>query len=451
MVGRWLIVLSGARPDVLDKCKGERARFHGLGGAILTTACIAATSMTFALASALKVFPPLAVLIGLVWGVAILSLDRWLVTSLPARGGRRLWLALPRVLLALLLGAVISTPLVLQIFKPEIDAKIVDIQQERVDAFTRAQQGGETGRRIAALEKSAAALEAVIASRGESALDPATDPRIQELSKTRERAVKQRDAFYQEWQCQLYIGPPKCAKKGSGPLAKAAEEAHRTARDRVNDIDRQIEQRRKRLSDTQEAGKASRLAQAEQDLPGVQTELNKLTEQQARLRSVFATEIQGSDGLLLRLEALSRVSQDNPTLNMARILLFLFILLIECLPVLVKLMQRPGSYDMIAAALEKREVNSAIDQIYEADRRPPRATWRDGTTRPYIVDEPRTEVFYNPDTSSPPSQGPPQAERHEDRSFEDEALRNLRDNRDSRLAGTGDGRRADYTGLNDDW
>ncbi|MFC6005436.1 DUF4407 domain-containing protein, partial [Streptomonospora nanhaiensis] len=164
--------------------------------------------MTFALGSALKVFVLLAVLIGLVWGVAILSLDRWLVTSLPAQGGRRFWLALPRVLLALLLGAVISTPLVLQIFKPEIDAEIVDIQQEKADAFTRSQQGGETGRRIAELEKSAAALAAVIASRGEVTLDPAADPRVQELRKSHDQAEKQRDKFYQEWQCQLYVGPP---------------------------------------------------------------------------------------------------------------------------------------------------------------------------------------------------------------------------------------------------
>ncbi|MEU0566238.1 DUF4407 domain-containing protein [Nonomuraea sp. NPDC005983] len=429
---------------MLDQCKGERARFHGLGGAILTTACIAAISMTFALASALKVFPPLAVLIGLVWGVAILSLDRWLVTSLPTQGGRRFWLALPRVLLALLLGAVISTPLVLQIFKPEIDAEIVDIQQERTDAFTRAQQGGETGRRITELEKSAAALQAVIASRGETPLDPAADPRIQELTKSREQAVKQRDRFYQEWQCQLYVGPPKCAKKGSGPLAEAAEEAYKTARDRVNDINGQIEQRRQQLSGTQEAGKASRLAQAERDLRGVRSELDNLTRQQAGLRDGFASEIHGSDGLMLRLEALGRVSRDNATLNMARLLLFLFILLIECLPVLVKLMQRPGSYDTIVAVLERREVNKAIDQIHDADRRPPQADWRDGTTRPYTADEPRTGVFYG----SGPS-GTSQAEPHEGRSFEDDALRNLQDNRVPRA--TGHGRQAEYAGLNDDW
>jgi hypothetical protein len=443
MVGRWLILLSGARSDVLDRCTGERTRFHGLGGAILTTASIAATSMTFALASALKLFPPLAVLVGAVWGAAILSLDRWLVTSLPVEGRRRFGFAVPRVLLALLLGAVISTPLVLQIFKPEIDAEIVDIQRERVDAFARAQQSGEIGQRIADLEKSAAHMEAVIASRGETALDPAADPRIQELNTSHKQAVGQRDAFYQEWQCQLYVGPPKCAKKGNGPLARKAEEAYNDAGGRVRDIDREIQRRRKELGDVQNAGKQSRLAQAQDGLRVVKTELDNLTGQQARLRDAFVTENRGSDGLLLRLESLGRVSQDNPTLNLARILLFLFILLIECLPVAVKLMQRPGAYDMILAELEKQEVNSAVDQIHEAGRRPGP---RDSPTRQYIADEPRTHVFDEPGAPAEP----PPAEPYESRSFEDEALRDLRDNRATR-PGEGDSAQYAHAGPNDDW
>ena len=84
------------------------------------------------------------------------------------------------------------------------------------------------------------------------------------------------------------------------------------------------------------------------------------------------------------------MSQDNPTLNSARILLFLFILLIECLPMVVKLMQRPGSYDRILIELEKQEVNSAVDQIHDAERRP---GLRDAPTRQFIADEPRTEIF----------------------------------------------------------
>ncbi|QFY06557.1 DUF4407 domain-containing protein [Nonomuraea phyllanthi] len=426
VIGKWLIILSGARQDVLEKYDGERARFVGLGGAILTTACLAALAMTFALFSALKVFLPLAIAIGLVWGVVILGLDRWLATSLPVRGRRRFWLALPRVLLALLLGAVISTPLVLQIFKPEIDATILDIKQERLDAFTRAQQTGETGKRVDALEKTVTELEAVIASRGETALDPASDQRIQELEKSRKEAVKQRDTFYEEWQCQLYVGPPKCAKKGPGPLSRAAERAYQRAAGQVNDIDRQIQQRRDQLGSTQATGRARRLEAAEEELPKVRAELERLTGQQTDLRNQFVQENQDSDGLLLRLEALSRVSQDNAALNMARLLLFLFILVIECLPVLVKLMQRPGSYDKIEEKLDAKRLRDALDDIRDEP----------GETRRF------TASYDAPDHGDP---GSYPTESYGTRSFEDDALRGLRDTR------SGGGRYEHAGQLNDDW
>ncbi|MEV4801406.1 DUF4407 domain-containing protein [Nonomuraea sp. NPDC049421] len=431
MIGRWLIILSGARQDVLERYDGERARFIGLGGAILTTACLAALAMTFALSSALKVFLPLAIAIGLVWGVIILGLDRWLATSLPVRGRRRFWLALPRVLLALLLGAVISTPLVLQIFKPEIDATILDIKQERLDAFTRAQQTGETGRRVATLETTVTELEAVIASRGETALDPASDQRIQELEKSRKEAVKQRDTFYDEWQCQLYVGPPKCAKKGAGPLARAAERAYRRAATRVDDIERQIEQRRQQLGNTQATGRARRLEAAEEELPKVRAELDRLNAQQAELRGQFVDENLDSDGLLLRLEALGRVSQDNASLTMARLLLFLFILVIECLPVLVKLMQRPGSYDKIEEKLDAKRLRDALDDI----RDEPAETRRYSSTSSTSSYEPPERD----DSGSYPT------ESHGTRSFEDDALRTLRDTR------SGGGRYEHAGRLNDDW
>src|SRR4051794_26448464 len=123
----FLIALSGARPEVLERCPTERAKFEGIGGAVLTTSVLAFVSMTFALNSALGVNVVLALLAGLVWGLVILSLDRWLVSTMKADAPRRWPLAIPRILMAFLLGFVISTPLVLQIFKSEIDAQIVQI------------------------------------------------------------------------------------------------------------------------------------------------------------------------------------------------------------------------------------------------------------------------------------------------------------------------------------
>lgn len=429
---------------MLDQCQSERARFQGLGGAILTTAGIAAVSMTFALVSALKVFPLLAVPVGLAWGFAILSLDRWLVASLPALGGRRFTLALPRVLLALLLGVVISTPLVLQIFKPEIDAKLIEMQRQRGDEFVLAQQSGGVGQRIARLEQSAASLQKVITSGGEKALDPADDSRMQELTASRKKAQADQDKYFEEWQCQLYVGPPKCAKKGDGPLAREAEAEFNAARERVKKIDRDMSGRRSELASADKAGKETRLAQATEDLGAVRRELATLYAQRNDLRGKFAKENTDSDGLLLRLEALDEVSKDNAGLNTARILLFLFFLLIECLPVMVKLMQRPGAYDRILAAKERQETASAIDEIRAAARPRPRSAWTNGPTRSFVAAEPRTTTYT--ETEPIATNAPPPDDGEHD-GWEHRALRDLRDDRAARLASA----RSDHSRSSDDW
>ena len=62
----------------------------------------------------------------------------------------------------------------------------------------------------------------------------------------------------------------------------------------------------------------------------------------------------------MRLEALSQLSSGNLTVAAARLLLFLLFLVIECLPVTVKLLQRPGQYE---AAL--REAKKAERRDYE--------------------------------------------------------------------------------------
>ncbi len=62
----------------------------------------------------------------------------------------------------------------------------------------------------------------------------------------------------------------------------------------------------------------------------------------------------------MRLEALSQLSNGNLTVTAARFLLFLLFLVIECLPVTVKLLQRPGQYE---AAL--REAKQAEQRDYE--------------------------------------------------------------------------------------
>jgi Domain of unknown function (DUF4407) len=354
----FLIALSGARPELLKQCPTERGKFEGIGGTVLTTSVLATISVWFALTTALGINAFVAVLPAVGWGLAIMSLDRWLFGSIPAGGHPRWRLAVPRIAMAVLLGVVISTPLVLQIFRSEIDAQIVEIKQRRASAFLNEQQRNSVGQEVTKWRNSVAALQKTITSGGSVPVDASKDVRIQELTTSRNDAQKLADKHYKEWQCQLY-GGKGCTRKGDGPLARASKQGYDKEKKRVADLNQQVEDRRKQLTATDEASKATRLQQAKDDLPRAQRQLDAATQRQGDLQERFDAENKATNGLLIRLQALDEVSGGNFTLNTARILLFLLLVLIECLPVTVKLMQRPGSYERVLEYATKEELRNA--------------------------------------------------------------------------------------------
>jgi len=85
-------------------------------------------------------FAPLwAVVFGLLWGLAIFNLDRYIVSSInkTSKGMKQFWQASPRLVFAVLIALVIARPLELKIFDKEIQDRLkerylVD-QQERIE------------------------------------------------------------------------------------------------------------------------------------------------------------------------------------------------------------------------------------------------------------------------------------------------------------------------------
>src|ERR1700727_129875 len=114
---RFVLALSGAHVQTLDLVPTERTRFESLGWAVLITSGVAAVSMWFALASAVGINGILAFPVAVFWGLAIMGIDRWLINSIPVDENRKWAIAVPRVLLAILLGTLISTPIVLRVFQ----------------------------------------------------------------------------------------------------------------------------------------------------------------------------------------------------------------------------------------------------------------------------------------------------------------------------------------------
>jgi hypothetical protein len=359
-LGTFLAALAGARLEILVHCPSERTKFQSLGGAMLMTAGVATASTWFALSSAMGVNGIIATVPALLGGLTIVGIDRWLITSLPHDGVRRLLMAMPRLFMAMVMGTLISTPLMLRVFQTEINAQIAVIKEQRYDAFLVWQQHGAVGMQVSYWTRQVADLQRVVDTGGAQPLNPAVDPQVRALTKLRTSELALQGQYFKQWQCQLdgvYQGV-KCPR-GNGPLAKASENGYNQAKAQVAQLTSGIGTREQQLAASDVASQKLRYGQARTALPNALAQLNIAQGREDSLQTAFNTQNAALNGILIRLQALSQLSNDNYTLTSAKFLVFLLFLVVEILPVTVKLLQPSGSYEAILAAITKRELATA--------------------------------------------------------------------------------------------
>ena len=130
----------------------DRVKYAGIGGIVLCTGVLAAFSGGFAFhtifgpkgeAIEISALTTLAdtissAVFGLVWGLVIFNLDRFIISSTGKGDGtdsitwKEFFQALPRIVIAVILGFAISAPLEIQILKSEIDAELQKFQTQYV-------------------------------------------------------------------------------------------------------------------------------------------------------------------------------------------------------------------------------------------------------------------------------------------------------------------------------
>ncbi|MGJ8591019.1 MAG: DUF4407 domain-containing protein [Aquaticitalea sp.] len=132
MLKKFFIICSGSDSDILDNCSnGEQNKYAGIGATVFFTAVMAFIAASYALYT---VFDNsyLAVGFGLVWGLLIFNLDRFIVSTIKKRGSfmDELIQASPRIILAIIIAVVISKPLELKIFEKEINQVLLEQKNE---------------------------------------------------------------------------------------------------------------------------------------------------------------------------------------------------------------------------------------------------------------------------------------------------------------------------------
>jgi hypothetical protein len=354
-MGRWLVWLAGGRDDVLRRTPSDRTRYVATGGVLLTTAGVAAVSATFALLMAVHLPLVACVITGVAWGVVILNLDRLLVTSMVRhrQGGwwRNVLMAVPRVGLALLLGAVISTPLVLQIFDPEIQSQMLVAQGERRAAF---EERLKTDPRFTVLPDLQTQLKGLQdTANGSVAQSVDADEGVK-------AAQAQADKRLAEWQAAQAAyngevdGTTGSRVPGVGAASRAKQDAAVAAKAQYDQAKAEL-QRAIDGATTASSGKATT---ASDQIAGVQKQIDDLTARQNAERAGYSDSQDVSGGLLSRLEALDDLRANRPTLGLAQFMLFLLFMTLELLPVIVKLLQVVGPESVYETMIREMETDA---------------------------------------------------------------------------------------------
>ena len=309
---------AGAWQQLLKDCPSEQTKYAGLGGVLLATFVLAALSAGYAIYSVFN-SPVWAVVFAIIWGLIIFNFDRFLVTTMRKYGVSRrkqIWMAVPRFVLALLIGFTIARPLELKIFEKEIDVQITQNRHQKVllnDSLLQAEDHAVL---------TAATQERARLTARQSSLEDT-------LRRLQQAYVEEAD------------GTGGSGRRGIDKLTRLKQEAYQAALLRFTPELQQLQQQlhyQDSLIRESDAGRQSSHRR-------------------------YEAQVESDVGFLERNKALSDLSDHESSVFWANLLISLLIIIIETAPVLSKLIMATGPYDLALAGVELKQMAAAEEDM----------------------------------------------------------------------------------------
>ena len=300
----FLLFCAGVDRKILEKAPTDVNKYIGIGATVLFTGILAFFSGGYALYTVFdNVF--IALIFGLVWGLMIFNLDRYIVLSMKNNGQwfKDFMIAFPRLVLAIFLALVISKPLELKVFEKEIDAELVQMEQEVFKKQEDEVRGRYTAQ-ITDFQNSITQLKTEIAQKT-AARDSLEMMAIQEAD-----------------------GTGGSRKRNLGPIYKTKRAAADNAQKELDQLTALYLPVIKDKEATIQTINAS--------VGGQITNLNR----------------KKYGGLAARMEALDRLGSQSEAIFLANIFIMLLFICIETAPIFVKLIARRSPYDYLLHELE---------------------------------------------------------------------------------------------------
>lgn len=311
LLNEFLWICAGVNRKLVRQCPTDYAKYAGQGGLILFTGLMAALSGGYAFHTIFRSIP-LAIAFGIFWGLLIFNLDRFIVNTMYSDGKHTIsWFELmagmPRIIIAIFLGIVISTPLEMKIFEDRIETQMAIDNQRRVDGVDENSQNAIKERDEYNVE-----LNRMNAER-------------RELASRYDDAV----AEYSE-----EIEGIRTGKKGEGPIARA--------------LKIKVDQMKNSLDDWDNINR-DRLAYLDTRIREINAGLQRRRDETQQLGD--------NEGFCVRYEAFANIKKENEAVHIVSIFIMLMFIIIEIAPTFFKMMVAFGPYDdLLRMEHEKKKI-----------------------------------------------------------------------------------------------
>lgn len=380
---------AGANIELLKKCPTDHAKYFGVGGTIVFTALMASFAGGYAFFTAFKSVIP-SLFFGAFWGLLIFNLDRYIVSTIGKGDGtqkitKEEWkIAAPRLLMAILLGFVIATPLELKIFETEIQTVVERLKIDKAEDLK--------GRDVSFNDEYDQLNNRLTKVEGD----------INELTNNKKQLTENAGAFYEERREELR-SDSKLKESELNSIQSKVNQLHGSYIRSINDslsantISNRRDLRnvqigiRNNLRNEKEAIDAQIVKLSENKGEAVLNEQQKIDKQISLLinekeslldkkqqmeatrtakRENYDNKVENYDGFAAHLEAMSILTSEKSAIFWAKWLITILFIFIEIAPVLFKLMAESGPYDDIMDRLkhesfvrEKQKISDLNDDI----------------------------------------------------------------------------------------
>lgn len=319
-INQFFWFCAGANQSLVKRCPTESSKLTGIGAAVFFTGVLAALSGGYA---CYTVFENAwwSSAFALLWGLIIFNLDRVIVATIRKKQGQK-WLewvqASPRILLAVLLAVVISKPLELRIFKKEIDRKLITLEEQIYQ------------NEIASIDQ-----------RYQQNFKESKDQMDAWKSELASKAL-QRDVLFEEARKEA-DGTGGSMQRNAGPIYQLKKADADLAQTELSNLETRL---------------LPLIAHKEAELDSLQ---------QAKIQEINEIKRNPWDGLAAQLEALRVLTEENKGIAIANMFIIALFIMLECAPILVKLIASRGPYDELLEIHEHYFKNHNLEKISALD------------------------------------------------------------------------------------